>query len=95
MRYLILLISLIFTASCSFERPIVHMVDDQVKPIEIEPCKELKSLKEISLINRLNIFSENHVRAMEIPWIHFLAIVVLSSYHIYPLSINKRCPPPV
>ena len=46
MRYLILLISLIFTASCSFERPIVHMVDDQVKPFEIEPCNELNSLKE-------------------------------------------------
>ena len=46
MRYLILLISLIFIASCSFERPIVHMVDDQVKPFEIEPCNELNSLKE-------------------------------------------------
>jgi antitoxin component YwqK of YwqJK toxin-antitoxin module len=46
MRYLILLISLIFLASCSSGRPTVHVVDDQVKPIEIEPCKELKSLKE-------------------------------------------------
>jgi antitoxin component YwqK of YwqJK toxin-antitoxin module len=46
MRYLILLISLIFIASCSFERPPVHMVNDQVKPFEIEPCNELKSLKE-------------------------------------------------
>jgi len=46
MRYLILLISLIFMASCSFERPPVHMANDQVKPFEIEPCNELKSLKE-------------------------------------------------
>ena len=46
MRYLILLINLIFLVSCSSGRPIVHVVDDQVKPIEIEPCKELQSLKE-------------------------------------------------
>jgi antitoxin component YwqK of YwqJK toxin-antitoxin module len=47
MRYLILLISLIFLVSCSSGRPTVHVVDDQVKPINIEPVKEAKSLKEI------------------------------------------------
>ena len=46
MRYLILLISLIFLVSCSSGRPTVHVVDDQVKPIEIEPVKEVKSLKD-------------------------------------------------
>ena len=46
MRYLILLISLIFLVSCSSGRTTVHVVDDQVKPIDIEPCNELKSLKE-------------------------------------------------
>ena len=46
MRYLILLISLIFLVSCSSGRPTVHVVDDQVKSIDIEPAKEWKSLKE-------------------------------------------------
>ena len=46
MRYLILLISLIFLVSCSSGRPTVHVVDYQVKPIDIEPVKEAKSLKE-------------------------------------------------
>ena len=46
MRYLILLISLIFLVSCSSGRPTVYVVDYQVKPIDIEPIKEAKSLKE-------------------------------------------------
>lgn len=46
MRYLILLINLIFLVSCSSGRPTVHVVDDQVKSIDIEPAKEAKSLKE-------------------------------------------------
>ena len=46
MRYLILLISLLFLVSCSSGRPTVHVVDYQVKPIDIEPVKEAKSLKE-------------------------------------------------
>ena len=46
MRALILLISLIFLVSCSSGRPTVHVVDYQVKPIDIEPVKEAKSLKE-------------------------------------------------
>ena len=46
MRYLILLISLIFLVSCSSGRSTVHVVDYQVKPIDMEPAKEAKSLKE-------------------------------------------------
>ena len=46
MRYLVLLISFIFLVSCSSGRPTVHVVDDQVKLINIETAKEAKSLKE-------------------------------------------------
>ena len=45
MRYFILLINCIFLVSCSSGRPTVHVVDNQVKPLEIESCN-VKSLKE-------------------------------------------------
>ena len=46
MRYLMLLISLIFLVSCSSGRSTVHVVDYQAKPIDMGPAKETKSLKE-------------------------------------------------
>ena len=46
MRYLILLISLIFLVSCSSGMTTIHVTDYQVKPIDMEPVKEEKSLKE-------------------------------------------------